>query len=133
MAIPIDAAAWHVGQMALYRRLEALAKEDGKDAGLIDEMRFKADMHAQAAEALAAPSDAEPPTVGMDVLNGVTVAGARAFWALKDPARVRAVSELLGHEPRMTERHYNQASGISAGRKLADALARQIPTGARRT
>ena len=56
--------------------------------------------------------------------------GAATFWALKDPTRVMAVCELLGHEPRMTERHYNQATGISAGRKLADALARQsIPTG----
>jgi integrase len=51
---------------------------------------------------------------------------AATFWALKDPTRVRAVSELLGNEPRMTERHYNQASGISAGRKLADALTRQL-------
>jgi integrase len=51
---------------------------------------------------------------------------AATFWALQDPARVRAVSELLGHEPRMTERHYNQASGIRAGRKLADACARQM-------
>jgi len=55
---------------------------------------------------------------------------AATFWALKDPTRVRAVSELLGHEPRITERHYNQASGISAGRKLADALTRQTSTSA---
>jgi integrase len=48
---------------------------------------------------------------------------AATFWALKDPARARGVSGLLGHEPRMTERHYNQANGISAGRKLANALA----------
>jgi len=54
--------------------------------------------------------------------------GAATFWALKDPARVRAVSGLLGHEPRMTERHYNQANGINAGRKLADAWARQMGT-----
>jgi integrase/recombinase XerD len=54
--------------------------------------------------------------------------GAATFWALKDPTRVTAVSGLLGHEPRVTERHYNQASGISAGRKLADALARQMCT-----
>jgi integrase len=50
--------------------------------------------------------------------------GAATFWALKNPTQVTAVSGLLGHEPRMTERHYNQANGISAGRKLADALAR---------
>ena len=54
--------------------------------------------------------------------------GAATFWALKDPTRVAAVSGLLGHEPRMTERHYNQANGIRAGRKLADALARQTCT-----
>ena len=54
--------------------------------------------------------------------------GAATFWALKDPTRVMAVSGLLGHEPRMTERRYNQANGISAGRKLADALARQTCT-----
>ena len=48
--------------------------------------------------------------------------GAATFWALKAPTQVGAVSELLGHQPRMTERHYNQANGISAGRKLADAL-----------
>ena len=53
--------------------------------------------------------------------------GAATFWALKDPTRVTAVSGLLGHAPRVTERHYNQASGISAGRKLADALARGLP------
>ena len=52
--------------------------------------------------------------------------GAATFWALKDPARVAAMSGLLGHEPRMTERHYNQANGIRAGRKLADALALQM-------
>ncbi len=54
--------------------------------------------------------------------------GAATFWALKDPTRVAAVSGLLGHEPRMTERHYNQANGIRAGRKLADALAQQMGT-----
>jgi hypothetical protein len=33
----------------------------------------------------AAPApEGETPNVSMDVLNGVTVAGARAFWALKD-------------------------------------------------
>jgi integrase len=52
--------------------------------------------------------------------------GAATFWALKDPTRVAAVSGLLGHEPRITERHYNQANGIRAGRKLADALAQQM-------
>jgi integrase/recombinase XerD len=50
--------------------------------------------------------------------------GAATFWALRDPTQVTGVSGLLGHEPRMTERHYNQANGISAGRKLADTLAR---------
>ncbi len=51
--------------------------------------------------------------------------GAATFWALKAPAQVRAAGELLGHaHPRTTERHYNQASGIQAGRKLADALSR---------
>lgn len=49
--------------------------------------------------------------------------GAATFWALRDPTRVKTVSGLLGHEPRMTERHYNQANGISAARKLAAALA----------
>src|SRR3712207_8473864 len=44
--------------------------------------------------------------------------GAATFWALNDPRRVTAVSGLLGHEPRINERHYNQANGISAGRKL---------------
>ncbi len=51
--------------------------------------------------------------------------GAATFWALKAPAQVRAASELLGHaHPRTTERYYNQASGIQAGRKLADAISR---------
>ena len=54
--------------------------------------------------------------------------GAATFWALRDPNRVMGVSGLLGHAPRITERHYNQANGISAGRKLADALARQTCT-----
>ena len=53
---------------------------------------------------------------------------AATFWALKDPTRVAAVSGLLGHQPRMTERHYNQANGIRAGRKLADAWAQQMGT-----
>ncbi len=48
--------------------------------------------------------------------------GAATFWALKAPTQVGAVSELLGHQPRMTERHYNQANGINAGRKVADVL-----------
>src|SRR5688500_17351073 len=48
--------------------------------------------------------------------------GAATFWAIKDPVRVRGVSGLLGHEPRMTERYYNQANAMHAGRKLADAL-----------
>lgn len=47
------AATWHAGQMALYRRLEMLAAEDGRDAGLIADMRFKADMHQRAARALS--------------------------------------------------------------------------------
>jgi integrase len=50
--------------------------------------------------------------------------GAATFWAQQAPAQVRAVSELLGHQPGMTERHYNQATGISAGRKLAEALSK---------
>ena len=53
--------------------------------------------------------------------------GAATFWALRDPTRVRGVSGLLGHDPRTTERHYNQANGIRAGRTLADALARGLP------
>jgi hypothetical protein len=48
----IVAATWHAGQMALYRRLEALAKEEGREAGLINDMRFKAEMHEKAARAL---------------------------------------------------------------------------------
>jgi integrase len=52
--------------------------------------------------------------------------GPATFWALKDPVRLRAVSGLLGHEPRMTERHYNQANGVTAGRTLADAPASSI-------
>jgi hypothetical protein len=35
-------------------------------------------------EHLAAALASDSPNVSMDVLNGVTVAGARAFWALKD-------------------------------------------------
>ncbi len=53
--------------------------------------------------------------------------GAATFWALKAPAQVRAGGELLGHaHPRTTERYYNQATGITAGRKLADALSRHV-------
>jgi integrase/recombinase XerD len=48
--------------------------------------------------------------------------GAATFWAHRDPTQVTGVSGLLGHELRMTERHYNQANGISAGRKLAERL-----------
>jgi integrase len=61
--------------------------------------------------------------------------GAATFWAHQAPAQVRAVSELLGHQPRMTERHYNQATGISAGRKLAEVLSRRSrpPYSARQT
>jgi len=51
--------------------------------------------------------------------------GAATFWALRAPSQVGAASQLLGHQPRITERHYNQANGISAGRKLADVLAQQ--------
>jgi len=50
--------------------------------------------------------------------------GAATFWATRNTAQVRGVSALLGHQPRTTERHYNQASGISAGRKLAEVLSR---------
>lgn len=61
------AARWHVGQMALYRRLETLAKDDEwrgarRDDGLAAEMRFKADMHEQAARALSRPELPEPAT-----------------------------------------------------------------------
>jgi hypothetical protein len=48
---------------------------------------------------------------------------AATFWAFKAPDQVGVMSQLLGNEPRMTERHYNRAKGISAGSRLADALA----------
>lgn len=51
--------------------------------------------------------------------------GAATFWAQQVPAQVHAVSELLGHQPRMTQRHYNQADGIAAARKLEEALSRR--------
>jgi integrase len=52
--------------------------------------------------------------------------GAATFWALKAPGQVRAAGALLGHaDPRTTERYYNQANAIMAGRKLADAISRQ--------
>jgi len=61
------AAGWHAGQMALYRRLETLAKNEEfrgvhRDAGLITELRFKAEMHEQAARALSRPELPEPAT-----------------------------------------------------------------------
>jgi integrase len=50
---------------------------------------------------------------------------AASTLAHDSPANVRLATPLLGHSnPRMAERHYNQARQIDAGRKHIDALAR---------
>lgn len=84
-AAPADstAATWHVGQMALYRRLEALAKDDEwrgvhRDDGLVAEMRFKADMHERAARALSRPGP-EPATP--EALTDWRCGGCDHRWA----------------------------------------------------
>jgi integrase len=45
--------------------------------------------------------------------------------AQDSPTNVRLATPLLGHtDKRMTEKHYNQASQLEAGRKSIDALAK---------
>lgn len=50
---------------------------------------------------------------------------AATTLALESPEDVRLATPLLGHtSPKMTEKHYNQARQIDAGRRHIDALAR---------
>lgn len=75
------AATWHAGQMALYHRLETLAKADGREAGLIAEMRLKAEMHRLAASAL-----------GTEAAKDLVSSQQRAERA---EGRLREISDLL--------------------------------------
>jgi integrase/recombinase XerD len=55
---------------------------------------------------------------------------AATTLALDSPEEVRLAAPLLGHaDPRITERHYNQAKSIDAGRRFLDAMRRSRRSG----